>query len=303
MPAGQLAEVRMEDEARSVALPPGLPRGDDEDAHADDARRPVAVVVATRDRTELLAGALRALEVALRPGDELLVVDSCPSTGATAALCAQLGIDVLRVDEPGTSRARNAGLAATTAPLVAFTDDDCLPEPDWTARLAAAFTDPSVGLVTGRVVADRVVPAPVSLEESTQARRFDRPVGHGANCCFRREALLAVGGFDEQLGPGARGGAAEDLDAFRRVLAAGWAGWYEPGAVVVHRQWRGRGASVARAFTYGRGQVAAGAGWSDAVWRDALVPAARDARAGYATGVVVGLVRAAGAVSGLARRR
>jgi glycosyltransferase involved in cell wall biosynthesis len=263
----------------------------------------VAVVVATRDRPELLDAALTALAAVLRPEDELLVVDSGSTGPGTARLCASRGVRLLALAEPGTSRARNAGLVATAAGLVAFTDDDCLPQPGWTAALAGAFADPAVGVVTGRVLADRPVPAPVSLEESTVPRTFDQPVGHGANCCFRREALLAVGGFDERLGPGAPGRAGEDADAFRRVLAAGWVGRYEPSAVVVHRQWRGRGASVRRSFSYGMGQVAAGGGWRTAVWRDALVPAGRDARDGYATGAVVGLVRAAGAVRGLVRRR
>jgi GT2 family glycosyltransferase len=262
----------------------------------------VAVILATRDRPDLLEGAVEAIRAVLRPQDELLVVDSASTSPETGLLCDRLGVWALRVEEPGTSLARNAGLTAVTTALVAFTDDDCLPQAGWTAALAAAFDDPAVGLVTGRVVPDRQVAAPVSLEESTVRRSFVAPVGHGANCCFRREALLAVGGFDERLGPGTQGLAAEDVDAFRRVLAAGWHGCYEPDAIVVHRQWRTRGASVRRSFAYGVGQVAAGGTWRSAVWRDALVPAARDARAGYVTGAAVGLVRAAGAVRGLVRR-
>lgn len=262
----------------------------------------MAVVVATRDRADLLEGALRAILAVLRPVDELLVIDSASRGDQTLRLCGRLGVRVQRVEEPGTSMARNTGLVATTAPLVAFTDDDCLPQAGWTAGLAGAFGDPKVGVVTGRVVADRQVAAPVSLEESTEPHSFGEPIGHGANCCFRREALLAVGGFDEELGPGTPGRAGEDVDAFRRVLAAGWTGCYEPKAVVVHRQWRTRGASVRLAYSYGVGQVAAGATWRTAVWRDALVPAVRDLRAGYGTGAAVGVVRAAGAVRGLVRR-
>lgn len=262
----------------------------------------MTVVLATRDRPHLLEGALLALADALRPDDRLLVVDSASRSPATAALCARLGVEVLRADRPGTSVARNRGLAAATTDLVAFTDDDCLPQPGWATALATAFAE-RTGVVTGRVVADRAVAAPVSLEESTTAADFTQPVGHGANCCFRRTALLDVGGFDEQLGPGTPGRAGEDADAIRRVLAAGWGGRYEPAAVVVHRQWRTRRAAIVRSFSYGRGQVAAGADWRTAVWRDALQPAARDARAGYLTGTAAGLLRAAGAASGLVRRR
>ena len=263
----------------------------------------IAVVIATRDRAHLLVEALTAVRAALRPQDELLVVDSASQGAETVELCARLGVRLLRLEDPGTSLARNAGLVATATPLVAFTDDDCLPQPGWTFALAEAFTDPAVGLVTGRVVADREVAAPVSLEESTEAGTFTTPKGHGANCCFRREALLGVGGFDDTLGPGTKGRAAEDVDAFRRVLKAGWTGVYAPDALVVHRQWRRRGAAVRRSFSYGVGQVAAGGTFRTAVWRDALRPAVRDLRAGYTTGAVTGVVRAAGAVRGLARRR
>jgi GT2 family glycosyltransferase len=292
----------MEDEARPVTPAPGLPGRDDEDPHRQDASPGVAVVLATRDRPQLLEGALAALLAALRPQDELLVVDSASSDDRTRALCERLGVRVVRAAEPGTSLARNTGARAVSAELIAFTDDDCLPQPGWTAALAAAFVDRTVGVVTGRVLADRKVPAPLSLQQSVQPRYVTEPVGHGANCCVRRAALEAVGGFDERLGPGAPGGAAEDADLFRRVMAAGWQGYYEPAAVVVHRQWRTRRASIARSFTYGRGQAAAGASFREAVWQDALRPAARDARKGYLTGTAAGLLRAAGALSGLRRR-
>jgi GT2 family glycosyltransferase len=262
----------------------------------------VTVVLATRDRPELLAAALDALAGAIRPRDRVLVVDSASSHDGTRQVCQDRGVELLRLEQPGTSRARNAGAAASTTELIAFTDDDCLPQPGWLAALAAAFDDPAVGLVTGRVLPDRPVGAPVSIEASTDARRFDQPVGHGANCGVRRAALEAVGGFDERLGPGTPGLAGEDADLMRRVLAAGWTGWYEPDAVVIHRQWRTRGASVRRSFAYGVGQARAGAGFKEAVWQDALVPAAWDARAGYLTGALAGLTRAAGALRGLASR-
>jgi GT2 family glycosyltransferase len=58
--------------------------------------------------------------------------------------------------------------------------------------------------------------------------------GTGANMAFRRDALLDVGGFDVALGAGTRTGGGEDVDAFVRVLQAGWALAYEPSALVWH---------------------------------------------------------------------
>jgi hypothetical protein len=234
-----------------------------------------------------------------------MVVDSASRGSETVDLCAGRGVAVMRLDEAGTSRARNAGVAATRAPIVAFTDDDCLPSRGWGAAVLRAFDDPAVGLVTGQVVADHATAAPVSLLLEPHGRPLGLGdlIGHGANAAVRRTAFLAVGGFDERLGPGAPGRAGEDQDLFRRVLAAGWAGRYEPRAQVVHRQWRSRVAAVRLSFGYGFGQVAAGAPLRQAGWHDGLRVAARDARAGYLTGVAAGLLRAAGACAGAVRTR
>jgi len=265
------------------------------------------VVVATRDRPHLLAGCLDALAATLGPDDELLVVDSAGRTGATGRLCAERGVRVLRASEPGTSRARNAGWRATSAELVAFTDDDCLPAPDWAQVLRTALD--TADLVTGRVLPDRAVAAPVSVLDDLRGRDLtvaDLP-GHGACCAVRRSLLARVGGFDERLGPGTPLRAAEDGDLFGRVLAAGGRGRYAPEAVVVHRQWRGRGAALRLSFSYGVGQagaaVRAGRPVLPAVWDDGVRAAGRDLRAGYLTGTAAGVLRAAGAVTGAVRGR
>jgi GT2 family glycosyltransferase len=258
------------------------------------------VVVATRDRPHLLAGLLDSL--AGLDVDELLVVDSAGRDDATVQLCHERGVRVLRLDRPGTSRARNAGWRATTTALVAFTDDDCLPAPGWPAALRAALARSDA--LVGRVLPDRQVAAPVSVLDEPVARDVSAAdlVGHGANCGFRRTALEQVGGFDESLGPGTPVPAAEDADLLRRVLAAGLSLRYDPAAVVVHRQWRSRRQSLATAFRYGLGAAATGSRRA-AVWDDALLAGWRDARAGYATGVAVGAARAAGAVVGSLRGR
>lgn len=257
----------------------------------------------------MLAGLLDALTVAIRPGDEILVVDSASRDDATVRLCTGRGVPVLRLAEPGTSRARNAGWRATSAPLVAFTDDDCLPQPGWAAAIAQALQ--TCDVVTGRVLADRSVAAPVSLLDDPVARELSAsdPVGHGASCGFRRELLERVGGFDERLGPGTALRAGEDADLLRRALQAGARGRYEPAAVVVHLQWRTRSQALRLSFSYGLGSAGAAlhrgkgvrAALRGAAWDDGLCAAARDLRAGYPTGAVAGILRATGAVAGVVR--
>ena len=167
----------------------------------------VAVVLCTRDRPEFLADALSALAPALAPGDEVVVVDSASTDPRVAAVAAAAGVRMVRCDRPGLSIARNAGVVATSAPIVAFTDDDCRPQPGWTAALRRPFADPTVGFVTGAVMADETGGAVVTVLEGDR-RQFAAEtdpigVGHGANMAFRRTALEGIGSFDELLGAGA----------------------------------------------------------------------------------------------------
>ena len=278
-----------------------------------------AVVICTRDRPALLEEAIDAARAASRPSDELVIVDSASrDPDAIARVAASADVPLVRCATPGVSRARNAGAAATSAPLIAFTDDDCRPQPGWTTALDAAFTDPRTGLVTGRILPDRTGGRALSVLLDDQPRVLvanDDPAtaGSGANMAFRRGAFDAVGGFDDEFGPGARFRAAEDHDLFWRVLRAGWVGRYAPDAVVVHAQWRGLGAFLAANVGYGvgSGALAAKVASVDAARGRALLRAAfvdkgvrralTHLRAGYELGALASLLTASGVVAGAAR--
>ena len=189
----------------------------------------IAVVVCTRDRPALLAESLAALGADLGPDDERVVVDSASvDRAAIASVARAAGFRVVRVERPGLSRARNAGLAATSAPVIAFTDDDCRVTPGWAAGVAAAFAaDESLGFLTGGVDADRDTRLPIAVGGHDAAHDLDAVAdptacGHGANMAFRRSALDEVGGFDEDLGAGGPLRSAEDVDIFWRLGRAGW---------------------------------------------------------------------------------
>ena len=281
----------------------------------DDA---VTVVLCTRDRAELLHGAVAAIQAALRPGDELVVVDSASVDGQAVAPAREAGARVVRAERPGLSRARNVGLAAAATPLIAFTDDDCRPAADWIERLAAGFEDPAVGFVTGRVDADRTGRMAVSCMVDPEPRRHrlgDDPfaLGVGANMAVRADAAAQVGGFDERLGAGAPLRAGEDVDLWWRLLQDGWEGRYRPDARVSHVQWRDGGAALRLSYGYGLGAGALAAkairarqpgGWAllaQRLWADGLGRAGRDLRAGYQTGAAASALQAAGAAAGALR--
>lgn len=269
----------------------------------------------------MLACCLPAVHAALRPGDDLVVVDSASRGTQTGQVARAAGAFTIRCERPGLSRARNAGVAASTGEVIAFTDDDCRPQPGWLDALVAAFADPAVGFALGRVEGEGDgAPMSVSGPEPGAARvvglRDDVTLlGHGANFAVRRSAWAPLGGFDPLLGAGGRFRAAEDKDALWRLQRAGWLGQVVPSAVVVHSQWRNRRAAARLVRGYGLGEGAraaklarfdrtAGRELLRAQLLDhGLAQAVRDLRAGYKTGVVLSLLRTAGVATGAVRGR
>lgn len=205
--------------------------------------RPISVVVPTRNRAHLLKECLPSLVAALRPQDELIVADSASTTNAVRDVTLSFGATYIRCDAPGTSRARNAGWRKARNDIVAFVDDDVRVDPTWASSLARTFADPGTAFVTGSVGAapDAEGPA-VAQMTRTEPARLDAAttgvIGHSANLAVRKQALETIGGFDELLGPGVRFKAAEDLDLFDRLFAAGYVGRYEPSVSAHHESWR-----------------------------------------------------------------
>jgi glycosyltransferase involved in cell wall biosynthesis len=289
---------------------------------------PVSVVIPTRDRPALVEAALGAVRRSLRPGDEIIVVDSASdprAAAATADVVTEAGARLVRCDQPGTCRARNAGARAASAPIVAFTDDDCLPEPGWVQAVAEVFEQHAgLGFLTGAVVpgprADGTTPNGVTLSTLTggSPRAFgadEEPevLGHGANMAWDRAALLAMGGFDEAFGPGAPLRGAEDHEAFWRALRAGLAGRHEPDVVVVHSQWRGTWGQMRSYYGYGMGSAGlfAKRARSEAglpteagyLWSSGMAPIGRALSKGYQRGAAAEAAKLVGMVHGLVRSR
>ena len=104
------------------------------------------------------------------------------------------------------------GIRAASTPVVAFTDDDCLPAADWVTALSAAFAaHPDAAFVTGRITLGEPISGRMqlglSIHDVTVPGTVDAgsdvsKIGHGANMAWRRADLEALDGFDEGLGPG-----------------------------------------------------------------------------------------------------
>lgn len=238
----------------------------------------VTVVIATRERPELLARCLESLAAQRYPRFETVVVDNAPATDATRELVKERFADSVRyVREPlrGLASAHNAGVAAALGEITAFTDDDVVIDPGWLDALVAGFADPEVGCVTGLIL-------PAALRTATQvlleahggfgkgfsAQRYriaeppaDQPLfpftagrlGSGANMAFRTEVLRGLGGFDAAVGTGTPAKGGDDLLSFFRAVVHGHALLYQPEALVWHHH-RDRAEDLdAQAFGYGAG--------------------------------------------------
>jgi GT2 family glycosyltransferase len=226
----------------------------------------ICAAICTRDRPALLRRALGALLAQTAPPAEVLVVDNAPQDQTTQTLVRAEFPTVRYVMEPvpGLDFARNRALAATKSDIVAFVDDDAVADAAWCRTLHKVFAEnPSVAACIGRI-------DPLMLETEAQRlfeanggfARGDRPIrlpqdaarplygrrapliawvvhiGIGCNMTVRRQAALAVGGFDIALDLGAALPGGGDLDMLWRLLEAEYEVLYDPVALVWHEHRR-----------------------------------------------------------------
>ena len=224
---------------RSAAFPPA----------GRAAPRTVSVIVSTLDRAQWLDRALCALAAQRHPDFEVIVVAGPCKDGTAEVLARHVDrVQITTCRRANLSASRNRGLRLARGDIVAFLDDDAVPEPDWLERLSAPYADPQVGGVGGYirdhtgvayqckvVVADRFGR---SREVGDLKRARPDPAGRGVerylsltgtNSSFRRAALLAIGGFDE-----AYAYFLDETDVCLRLAEAGWRLAVAPEAEVHH---------------------------------------------------------------------
>jgi hypothetical protein len=199
----------------------------------------VSVVVCTRGRPALLAESLQSIAAAVGPSDELLVVEA--DGDHAGALLAGLSVRARRLlaARPGKSRQLNEGVGAAANDVIVLTDDDCLVDPRWVAAMAEPFRDPGVGVVFGDVRGLSAVPGRAEPPPLTPGAppALTWQYANGAAMAVRRSAVLAVGGYDERLGPGAPVHG-EEHDLVLRLLEGGWAARIADAPPVRHLEWR-----------------------------------------------------------------
>jgi glycosyltransferase involved in cell wall biosynthesis len=190
----------------------------------------VSIVIPARDAEAMIGRTVAAACAQELDGEfEVVVVDD-GSSDATARVARDAGARVVsNATSLGPADARNAGVASSGAPLVAFTDADCVPAPGWLRAGVAALAQ--ADLVQGRVEPEPGVP--VGPFDHVINVREETGLYETANLFVRREWFERVGGFRPFMNP-AQGHFGEDLVFGWEVRRAGGRTAFAGDAVVYH---------------------------------------------------------------------
>ena len=214
----------------------------------------VSVVVCTFNRYDLLSEAIASIELQNLPHDdyELIIVDNSGEPAARERFLSGLEVvchyRYITEARPGLSRARNIGVTAAAADIVAFIDDDAKASPNWLARILGNFGESKgTGIVGGPVRPIWKAPRPpwlhpelegyLTIVDRGSAVRALRPEEWlaGTNIAFRKNALEEAGFFSENMGRSGRLLLSnEELVISQKIRQLGYEVVYDPEIVVHH---------------------------------------------------------------------
>lgn len=197
----------------------------------------VSVVVPVYNGAEHIGTCIEALlHQDFKPDQFEIIVVNNRSTDNTQEIIDRYPVRSLYESKRGPAAARNAGIRASTAKFIAFTDADCIPHDDWLSKLIFSMTDSVCG-AGGEIVSyyeDDAVST--FIDQIVFRQRYNilqksPPHITTANACYRRTSLEKIGLFDESF-PFAAG---EDRDLGERLAIAGEAFVFAEEAIVCHK--------------------------------------------------------------------
>lgn len=222
----------------------------------------VSVVVCAYNAERTMEQCLASLEVLNYPDYEVIVVND-GSIDRTLEISERFPYcRIISQPNLGLSAARNVGAEAATGEIVAYTDSDCVADPDWLAYLVAKMVSSDLAACGGPNFPppeDSLVPAAVAVSPGgpTHVLLEDEVAEHiaGCNMAFRRDVLLDLGGFDPLYRA-----AGDDVDICWRFQDAGYTIGFAPAATVWHFRrntvnaylGQQRGYGKAEALVYGK---------------------------------------------------
>ena len=178
----------------------------------------ISIVINTLNRAATLTQTLLSLRWQRYPGNFEVIVVNGPSTDNTDEVLSTWSNEIRVGACPiaNLSVSRNIGIAMAQGEIVAFIDDDAVPEPEWLSQIAEGYDSDEVGGVGGFVFdhtgynfqyqyclvnrlgdAENLLMHPTEQFSFPNSYRFSHLLG--TNCSFRRSVLLEIHGFDEEF--------------------------------------------------------------------------------------------------------
>ena len=171
-----------------------------------------------------------------RPNVEILVVDDGSTDNTADVVDRYPGVRCITQSNAGPAAARNHGAAEAHGAIILFTDDDCVPMPDWLEAMLAPFRDPAVVGAKGiyRTRQKSLIARFVQIEYEDRYRLMSNldciDFIDTYSAAFRRDRFLEMTGYDTSF-PVA---CAEDVELSYRMSARGWKMKFAPAAIVYH---------------------------------------------------------------------
>jgi GT2 family glycosyltransferase len=197
----------------------------------------VSVIVCSCNGAATIADCLAGIEWLDYPNFETVVVDD-GSIDGTAAVAADFDVKLIRTENHGLSSARNTGIDAASGDIVAFLDDDSVPDRHWLRYLVSALVDedhagvggPNIPPTGSATLSQAIACGPGGPIHVLVSDKIAEHIP-GCNMAFWKDALEAVGGFDPQFRV-----AGDDVDICWRLQKHGWTLGFCAAAMVWHRR-------------------------------------------------------------------
>jgi O-antigen biosynthesis protein len=216
----------------------------------------ISVVVCSYNGERTIRDCLQGLRKLDYPNYEVVVVND-GSKDRTEAIAKEFGFRLISTENCGLSSARNTGMRAAKGEIVAYIDDDAIPDPHWLTYLAASYLrtnhvgigGPNLPPRGDSSTADCVANSPGN---ATHVLLTDDVAEHipGCNMSFRKAALEAIGGFDERFRI-----AGDDVDLCWRIQQQGWTVGFNPAAMVWHHRRSTVKAYLKQQMNYGKAEA------------------------------------------------
>ncbi len=181
----------------------------------------VSIVIPAHNAERTLRDCLESATTLNWTGELEVIVVNDDSTDNTSEIASSFsGVKVIDIPHGGAARATNIGIEAARHEVVVLLDADAILEKDWLGKIIPTFADPTIAAVAGYAVTanSSIIGKIVGYDVESRLNRVPMDTDHlyTMNTAYRRETLLEVGPFNEELLAG------YDVDMSRRLRAAGY---------------------------------------------------------------------------------